>query len=106
VTGVPGREAPRQRSGPVGAVVAELDGQPCSGRQALGLEVAVQIVEELERLGRFAAGQKQASQLGRGGGVPRVELERLSERLLIVRGGELVGGGRGDPVQELLDLWR
>ena len=64
-----GRPRPRRRSSAssvpraVGAVVAELGGQPGPRGQALGLEVAVKAVEQLERLVGLAAREQQPAQL-------------------------------------------
>ena len=78
VAGVPGREAPRQRSRPARRAVPELDGQPRPGGQALGLEVAVSVLEKLQRLGSLAARQQDMPSFGRGG-VAGIELERLAQ---------------------------
>ncbi len=69
--------------------------EPGAGRKALGAKVSPQRLEQLQRRVRFAAGEQQLAEPGCRVAVARVELERLAQRVLVARRGELVGR-RGD----------
>src|SRR5436190_4959291 len=105
LAGVPGLEAPGDRPVAVGAV-AELQAEPRASGEALGLEVAVEPLDRVEGPGRIAPLDEQPPELPCRAGVAGIELERPSERALVVGRRELVGLGGDDPVQELLDSRR
>ena len=83
VTRVPGRERALQVVGAGDRAVAVRGRKPRAGGQAFGDEVAVEAVEDPERLLRLAVLEQHATEPRRRPDVARVDLERLSKRVLV-----------------------
>ena len=57
-----------------------------------------------QRLVALAAGEQDARERHGGVGARGLELERAAQRRLVAGGGEPLGLGRDEPVEEALDL--